>query len=124
MQYPLKDTYPREEVNNGALILLLLRKRMMWKELCGRFEFADPEELTFNITTRTLRDGLFRLRKLALIHFDVDDKGDEPKPAGMIEVTELWTEICMTFGAVSLHQIALLSQNAQGMAVTPVFRRP
>jgi len=67
---------------------------------------------------------LFRLRKLGLIHFDVDDKGDEPKPAGMIEVTELWTEIGMTFGAVSLHQIALLSQNAQGMAVTPVFRRP
>ena len=63
MDYPMKDKIPYEEIDNGALILLLLRESKTWEELCGRYACADPAKLQ-DTTTMTLRDQLFEMREL------------------------------------------------------------
>ena len=45
MEYPVKNNIPYEEIENGALILLLLRESKTWEELCGRYAYADPAQL-------------------------------------------------------------------------------
>ena len=42
MEYPVKNNIPYEEIENGALIPLLLRKSKTWEELCGRYAYTDP----------------------------------------------------------------------------------
>jgi hypothetical protein len=37
MEYPIKSNIPYEEIENGALVLLLLRESKTWEELCGRY---------------------------------------------------------------------------------------
>ena len=44
MQYPTMKDIPYEEIENGALILLLLvRECKSWEELCSRYAYADPK---------------------------------------------------------------------------------
>jgi hypothetical protein len=54
MEYPMKSNIPYEEIENGALILLLLRKIKTWEELCGRYAYADPTQLMANTNTMTI----------------------------------------------------------------------
>ena len=37
MQYAMKDKIRYEEIENGALLLLLLRENKTWDELCQRY---------------------------------------------------------------------------------------
>jgi len=68
MEYPVKNNISYEEIQNGALILLLLRGNRTWEELCRRYAYADPAVLT-NTNTMALRDKLFDMRDLGLITF-------------------------------------------------------
>ena len=69
MEYPVKNSMPYEEIENGALILLLLRESKTWEELCGRNTSADPTQLKINTTIMTLLNKLFDMRDLGLLHF-------------------------------------------------------
>jgi hypothetical protein len=55
MEYPIKSNIPYEEIENGALVLLLLRESKTWEELCGRYAYADPAQLITNISKRWAR---------------------------------------------------------------------
>jgi len=124
MEHPAKYDIPYEEIENGALLLLLLRQVKTWKELCGRYQYADPANLTTNTTTMTLLDKLFEMRTLGLISFTDEKIGDVRKPVGEIKETGLASKVRMAFGGMSLSEVALLSRHAKGMAVVPVFGRP
>jgi hypothetical protein len=124
MEYPLKHNLPYEEIENGALMLLLLRESKTWEELCGRYAYADPTQLKTNTTTMTLLNKLFEMRDLGLISFEDEETGDGKKPMGEIKETGLWPKIRVAFGGMSLAEAALLSRHSQGMAVAPVFGRP
>ena len=65
MKYPTKRKILHEEIANGALVLLLLRESNTWEELCRRYDYADPADLT-NSTTMALLDKLIGMRKLGL----------------------------------------------------------
>ena len=69
MEYPVKNSIPYEEIENGALILLLLRESKTWEELCGRNTSADPTQLKINTTIMTLLNKLFDMRDLGLLSF-------------------------------------------------------
>jgi hypothetical protein len=124
MEYPTKNNIPYEEIENGALILLLLRDCKTWEELCARYEYTDPAELIINTNTVTLRNKLFELRDLKLISFADEETADGRRPVGEIKETGLWSEIRVAFGGMSLSEAALLSRHSAGMAVVPVFGRP
>ena len=124
MEYIRKNNIPYDEIENGALILLLLRESKTWEELCTRYEYADPAELQANTTTMTLLDKLFKMRELGLISFEDQETEDGRKPVGEIKETGLWTKIRVAFGGMSLSEAAMLSRHSKGMAVTPVFGRP
>lgn len=113
---------PYEQVDNGALILLLLRECKTWDDLCGRYAFADPNDLR-NTTTMAIRDKLLQMRKLGLLSFKDEDDTYGKKPLGVIEDTGLWSEIRVALGGMSLSDAARLSRHSAGMAVTPVFGR-
>jgi hypothetical protein len=119
-----KRNIPYEHIGNGALILRLLRKSKTWEALCKRFIDADPANLA-NTTTMTLRDKLLKMREVGLISFEHEDTGQHgKKPVGQITDTGLWAKIRVTFGGMRLSEVALLSKQATGMAVVPVFGRP
>ena len=124
MKYPVKSKIPYEEIENGALILLLLRESKTWEELCSRYEYADPAQLVINTTTNTLLKKLHDLRSHGLIRFEEEETGEGKKPVGEIKDTGLWSNIRVCFGGMSLSDSAMLSRHARGVAVTPVFGRP
>ena len=124
MPIPMKYEIPYEQINNGALILLLLRKNKTWKKLCSRYAHADPEDLLSNTNAMTLRDKLLDMRNLGLISFEVEDGEGGPKPVGEIKDTGLWSKVRVSFGGMSLSEAATLSRHSNGVAVTPVFGRP
>jgi hypothetical protein len=120
----MNDKIPYEEIENGALILRLLRETKTWEELCGRFAYADAAQLMTNTTTMVLLEKLFDMRDLGLISFRDEDKGEGRKPVGEIKETDLWTKIRVAFGGMSLSDAALLSRHSKGIAIAPVFGRP
>lgn len=117
-----KFTY--EEINNGALIILLLRDCKTWEELCERFEYTDPTDLETNTTTMSLYYKLVALRELGLLNFEEKVGGDGKKTLGPITVAKLWADIRVALGGMSLSDIALLSRSSKGMAAKPLFGRP
>jgi hypothetical protein len=122
MSYPnARGQLRHEDIENGALILLLLRESGAWQDLCGRFEYADPADPT-NTTTMVLLEKLRRMRELGLIEFD--DDAESPGPTSAITMTPLWPKIRVVFGGMSLTDTALISRQSRGMAVVPVFGRP
>lgn len=123
MKYPVKENISYEEIENGALILLLLRESKTWEELCRRFAYADPTQL-FNTATITLLNKLFALRDLGLITFRDEETEDGKRPVGEIKETGLWSNIRVAFGGMSLSDVALLSRHSKGMAIAPIFGRP
>jgi hypothetical protein len=124
MAEPAKQKIPYEQIENGALLLLLLRESKTWEALCGRYAHADPAQLLANTNTFTLRDKLFALRELGLISFEHEVTPEGQSPVGEIKETGLWTRIRVAFGGMSLSDAAMLSRHADGMAVAPVFGRP
>ena len=124
MNSPFKHNIPYEQIENGALILQLLRESKTWEELCGRYAYADPARLIDNTTTMTLRDKLIEMRALGLISFEDEETEGGKRPVGEIKDTGLWSKIRVSFGGISLSEAALLSRHSTGMAVTPVFGRP
>lgn len=124
MESQMKDNIPYEEIENGALILLLLREIKTWEDLCRRYSYADPARLMSNTTTMTLRDKLLNMRDLGLISFEDVETGEGKKPVGEIRETGLWSKIRVSFGGMSLSEVAMLSRHSKGMAVEPVFGRP
>ena len=123
MRYPIDGRLRYEEIENGALILLLLRESSSWEDLYNRFEFADPAEPN-NTATMVLLDKLRQMRELGLIRFDDDSKAEFSAPTSEITTTQLWSRIRVAFGGMSLSDTALLSRHSVGMAVAPVFGRP
>lgn len=124
MDYPIKNNISYEEIENGALILLLLKESKTWEELCGRYAYAKPTQLKNNTTTMTLLKKLFDMRDLGLISFEDEDTIEGKRPAGEIKETDLWPKIRVAFGGMSLSEVAMLSRHSKGMAVAPVFGRP
>jgi hypothetical protein len=124
MEYPMKHNIPYEEVENGALILLLLRETKTWEQLAGRYAYADPAQLKTNTNTMTLLNKLFDMRDLGLVSFHDEETVDGRKPVGEIKETDLWPKIRVAFGGMSLSEVAMLSRHSRGMAVAPVFGRP
>jgi hypothetical protein len=124
MEYPVRNNIPHQEIENGALILLLLRESKTWEELCGRYAYADPANLQTNTTTLTLLKKLFEMRDLGLISFEDEETGAGKKPIGEIKETGLWSKIRVAFGGMSLTEAAMLSRQSKGMAVAPIFGRP
>lgn len=119
----IKTNIPYEQVENGALILLLLKETKTWEELCRRYAYADPESLD-NTTTMTLRDKLLEMRSLGLITFKDEETEGGRKPVGEIKDTGLWSKIRVSFGGMSESEATMLSRHSKGMAVLPVFGRP
>jgi hypothetical protein len=122
-EYVATHDIPYEQIENGALVLRLLKKCGTWQALCGRYRDADPMQL-HNTTTLTLRNKLIELRDLGLITFADEDTPQGKKPIGEIQETGLWSKIRVAFGGLSLSDVSVLSRHAKGMAVVPVFGRP
>jgi hypothetical protein len=123
MRYPIKGKLRYEDIENGALILLLLRESVAWEELCGRFDYVDPTDAN-NTATMALIDNLRELRDLGLIRFEDSDGAEPSVPTSEITTTRLWSTIRAAFGGMSISDAALLSRQSTGMAVVPAFGRP
>ena len=94
MEYPSKNNIPYEEIENGALVLLLLREIKTWEELCGRYAYADPTQLQANTNTMMLLKKLFEMRDLGLIGFVDEDTGNGRRPVGeIIESDSTWSTL-------------------------------
>ncbi len=119
-----RSNIPYEEIENGALILLLLRENKTWEELCKKYEYANPLELNTNTTSMTLLKKLFDMRDIGIISFADEESPNGKKPIGEIKETDLWSKIRVAFGGMSLSEASMLSRHAKGMAVTPSFGRP
>ena len=118
------NNIPYEQIENGALILYLIRESKTWEELCARYAHTDPGQLMGNTNTMMLRDKLFEMRQLGLISFKEKETEEGKKPVGEIKDTGLWPKVRVAFGGMSMTDAALLSRHSNGMAVTPVFGRP
>jgi len=123
MKFPLTENIPYEEIENGALILVLLRTSKTWDELCSRYAYADPANVG-NTNTMMLRNKLFAMRDLGLLTFADKEIDGWKIPEGEIKETVLWSSIRVAFGGLSLSEVAMLSRHSKGMAVAPVFGRP
>ena len=124
MEYPARNNIPKEEIDNGALILLLLKESSTWEELCRRYANADPAQLSTNTITLTLLKKLLELRDLGLIRFEDETTSEGMKPRGPIKETGLSSALRSAFGGMSLHELASISRHSKGMAVVPIFGRP
>ncbi len=124
MEFPLKKNIPYEEIENGALILLLLREVNTWENLCNRYQYADPTDISTNTTSMTLLNKLFEMRDLGLLNFKYEETIDGRKPVGEIKESGLSSRIRVSFGGISLSGAAMLSRHSKGMAIAPVFGRP
>ena len=120
---PVKNNIPYEHIENGALILLLLRECKTWEELCERFMYVKYDE-PHNTGTMMLSDKLLKMREQGLVCFKDEGKKDNNRPKGEINDTGLWSKIRVALGGMSLAEAALLSRHSKGMAVIPVFGRP
>ncbi len=120
----MNEKFSYENIENGALILLLLRKNKTWEELCSKFDHADPVQLITNTTSMTLLKKLIEMRDTGLISFEDFDTGEVIKPAGEIKVTNLWSNIRIALGGMSLSEAVMISRHSKGMAIKPVFGRP
>jgi hypothetical protein len=123
MTFPLKNNIPYDQINNGALIILLLRECRTWQELCRRYAHTQHDDLQHNTTSMELYKKLRELKEAGLIDFEEQTEG-EKKILGKVWDTGLWPTIRVAFGGMSLADAALLSRHSIGMAVTPLFRRP
>jgi hypothetical protein len=124
MEYPVNKNIPYEEIDNGALILLLLKECSTWEELCRRYAYADPAQLSTNTNTLSLLKKLFEMRDLELITFADIETIDGRRPVGAIKETGLSSTIRDAFGGMRLSEAALISRHSKGMAVVPMFGRP
>jgi len=124
MKYPIESDIPYDQIENGALIMVLLRESRTWEELCRRYAYADPAQLITNTTTMTLLNKLFDMRELGLLSFQDEQTSEGRKPVGEIKETDLWAKIRVAFGGMSLSEAAMLSRHSNGLAVVPVFGRP
>ena len=125
MDHPIKHNIPFAEIDNGALILLLLREVKTWEDLCARYAYADPANLQTNTNAMKLRDKLLEMRDLKLLNFqDEEIEGGGRKPLGEIKETDLWAKIRVAFGGLSLSEVAVISRQSKGMAIVPAFGRP
>jgi hypothetical protein len=123
MNHPVTHQIPYEEIENGALILRLLRDCKTWESLCQRFQYTSPPDIEMNTAAMTLHKKLGELRDLGLVAFKEQVVGGKTT-LGDITPTALWQQIRVAFGGMSLSEVALLSRHAKGMAVVPVFGRP
>ena len=124
MQQLRTKDIPYEEVDNGALILLLVRECKTWDELCRRYARADPLDSN-NTNTMVLVQKLQAMRDVGLITFQ--EKADQygaKLPDGAIRATDLWAKIRVALGGMSLTEAAMVSRHSGGMAVLPTFGRP
>lgn len=69
MNSPGTDQYPYEQIENGALILSLLRDCKSWEALCGRFEYASPPDIEMNTGAMSLHQKLLQMREIGLVAF-------------------------------------------------------
>lgn len=124
MQQLRTTDIPYEEVDNGALILLLLRDCKTWDELCRRYQYADPNNFG-NTNTMVLAQKLQAMRELGLVTFqEKTDQYGSTWPEGEVRATDLWSKIRVACGGMSLSDAAMLSRHSAGMAVVPTFGRP
>jgi hypothetical protein len=123
MDYPLTHDIPYEEIENGALVLWLLRECKTWQALCERFQYATPPDIAMNTAAMSLHRKLVEMRTLGLVTFE-EQVVDNKTKVGDITPTDLWQKIRVAFGGMSLSEVAFLSRHAKGMAVAPVFGRP
>jgi hypothetical protein len=56
-----KSNIPCEQIENGALILVLIKECRTWEGLCARYADADPVDLLASTNSMTLRVKLFQL---------------------------------------------------------------
>lgn len=124
MKYPGTSDLSYQEIENGALVLLLLRKGNTWEQLCSHYAYSDPLQIRTNTTTMILLSKVFALRELGLLEFETEETTDGEKPIGEIKETGLWSKIRVAFGGLSLTEVAIISQHSTGMAVVPAFGRP
>jgi hypothetical protein len=61
---------PYEQIENGALILYLLRECKTWEELCGRFQYTSPPDIEMNTAVMMIHQKLVELRALGLLSFE------------------------------------------------------
>lgn len=108
MQYPLKKEIPYEEIENGALILLLLRECKTWEELCSRYAYTEPAQITTNTNTMMLLNKLFAMRDLGLLGFAEQVTESGRMPVGEIKETDLCSKIRVAFGGMSLFEVAMI----------------
>jgi hypothetical protein len=119
----VKSNIPYQQIENGALILLLLREVSTWADLCRRYEYAEPDS-PGNTNTMTLCNKLLEMRSLGLVAFEDEEWPHGRRPSGSITDTGLWSRIRVAFGGMSLSETVMLSRHSSGMAVSPVFGRP
>jgi hypothetical protein len=88
LEHLLTREIPFDQIENGALILYLLRECKTWEELCGRFKYAlsrdkhsktQPPDLENNTTVYSIHRKLTELRSLGLLSFD-EQTVDGKKP--------------------------------------------
>jgi hypothetical protein len=114
---------PPDQIENGALILYLLRECKTWEELCARFQYTSPLDIDMNTCVMMIHQKLIELRSLGLLSFD-EQIADGKKTITGLKPTDLWQRMRVSFGGMSLSEVALLSRHAKGIAVVPVFGRP
>jgi hypothetical protein len=124
MEFAPKVDIPYEEIQNGALLLLLLRECKSWEAFCGRYAHTDPVELQLNTNTMMLLKKLYEMRELGLVAFEDEATPKGKRPVGEIKETDLCSNFRVAFGGMSLSEAAMLSRHSKGMGVLPVFGRP
>src|SRR5215467_12043220 len=103
MELLSKNNIPYDQVDNGALILLLLRETKTWEDLCRRYAYADPEQ-PGNTNTMVLANKLVAMRDAGLISFQHREVPGYKMPVGEIKETGLWSTIRVAFGGMSLSE--------------------
>ncbi|BCG02020.1 hypothetical protein PPGU19_065880 (plasmid) [Paraburkholderia sp. PGU19] len=124
MHYLIEQDIPFQHIENGALILHLLRSCKNWNDLCARFQYLSPPDLVGNTAAISLHNKLIQLRELGLITFEEVTDEDGKPTIGRIDDTGLWSKMRVAFGGMSQSEVALLSRHAEGVAVVPIFGRP
>ena len=123
MAHEATTPLPFTETQNGARVLLLLRRVKTWRELCGCFDYVDPDGVNGNTATMMLYDQLATLRDVGFVNFAGDTTKREAIE-GEIVVTVLWTKVQNALGHQSLRGIADISSSTGAVVVKPVFGRP
>src|SRR5262245_45806305 len=102
MEFRLKTrNIPYHSIDNGGLILLLLKECNTFETLCERYQYADATQLRVNTNARELRDKLFKMRRVGLLSFDEEMTDGGEKPAGEIRITSLWSDIVTALGGMN-----------------------